>query len=348
MEPPGSKHRVHPLFGSKSLAQWVRAGGRLQRPSFCYFQRSRWHAHWFEFNWRTQVEAARASKLPEDPVFILGLWRSGTTVFHQLLAAAAEWNTPKTWQCFNPSTCFQTEPPPTELYSRRPMDRGIISTRSPQEDEFALLLLGEPSVYRGFIDPRRLRECGRELWHSDPTPLRRWQDFLRCMTLQGNGRLLLKSPSHTFRIPLLRALFPQARFVWVGKQIEPVLASNRRMWHEMTSRYALWNSSDETREHFLDDMLLATCRVLSRCLDEMPQDQLLWVDFEELAAQPRHVMRRVSDFLRLETIPERLDRAIDQIPVHGRSQATLRSDQSTQPLERLMAAARRRYGEATN
>ncbi len=56
----------------------------------------------------------------------------------------------------------------------RPSSRSASSVRwiaggsqphGPQEDEFALLLLGEPSVYRGFIDPRRLRECA-EL----PTP----------------------------------------------------------------------------------------------------------------------------------------------------------------------------------
>jgi omega-hydroxy-beta-dihydromenaquinone-9 sulfotransferase len=186
----------------------------------------RWHAYWFEHNWHNQARVLGADPLPEDPVFILGLWRSGTTVLHELLAATAQWYTPQTWQCFNPSTCFQCAPPTTDSFSARPMDAGSIRTYSPQEDEFALLLLREPSLYRGFIDPRRLRECGQELWLSSRSDLKRWQDFLRGGMLGAQARpLLLKSPSHTFRLPLLRAVFPRAKFIWIGRHTGEVLAS---------------------------------------------------------------------------------------------------------------------------
>jgi hypothetical protein len=310
-----------------------------------YFQRLRWHAYWFEFNWRIQVKAIEATPLPEEPVFILGLWRSGTTVFHELLAATSLWYTPQTWQCFNPSTCFQTRPPANVSSSDRPMDRGSISTYSPQEDEFALLLLGEPSVYRGFIDPRRLRECGRELWQSNPAGLQRWQDFLRCALHSSPRRqFLLKSPAHTYRLPLLRAFFPRARFVWIGRHIGEVLASNRRMWAEMTNRYALWNCPPETLKGFLEDMVRATCGVLTQCLDEMTPERLLWVDFEDLSSNPRGVMRRALEFLRPDASPGNLEEALGKVPVHSGSRAGLPSDPHSRRLESLMLAARRRFG----
>ena len=77
------------------------------------------------------------ARLPVDPVFILGLWRSGTTVLHELVNACGGWVTPQTWQCFHPSTCFLTGPPAHTAAAQRPMDRGLIATEGPQEDEFA-------------------------------------------------------------------------------------------------------------------------------------------------------------------------------------------------------------------
>lgn len=149
------------------------------------------------------------------------------------------------------------------------MDRGLISTHSPQEDEFALLLLGAPSVYRGFIDPRRLRECGQELWHAGQPDLSRWQDFLRGgLRSAPNRPLLLKSPSHSFRVPSLRALFPRARFVWIGRHSGEMLASNQRMWQRMARRYSLWDFPPAVLEGFLG--FETTVAALDRALARIP------------------------------------------------------------------------------
>lgn len=266
-------------------------------------------------------------------------------MLHELVAATSQWYTPQTWQCFNPSTCFHTVAPTKEISRGRPMDRGFISTRGPQEDEFALLLLGEPSVYRGFIDPRRLRECGQELWQPNGPDLQRWQDFLRCALRRApSRRFLLKSPSHTFRLPLLQSLFPRARFIWIGRHVGEVLASNRRMWGEMANRYALWDSPPATLDGFLQDMLEATCDVLTRCLEDMPRDRLLWLDFEELRAEPRKVMQRVLEFLSPASPAAGLDQALARIPIHEGSRADLPAEAAARRLDQLMAAARREFG----
>src|SRR5215472_10769897 len=171
------------LYGGRALTEWILAGGRPDTAPFAHRARLRWQASWFELNWRTASARLQSLPLPADPVFIVGPWRSGTTALHELLAAATQWPTPQTWQCFNPSTCFLVKAAPRAATIARPMDAGIISSRSPQEDEFATLLLGEESVYRGFIDPRRLPECAARLWSADDkadaSSLSRWQIFLR-------------------------------------------------------------------------------------------------------------------------------------------------------------------------
>ncbi len=343
--------RAQPLYGARSLAEWVASGGRPRRASPGYALRAWWHAKWFEVNWQAatrRMDAAAA--LPEDPVFVLGLWRSGTTALHELLAACGRWAIPQTWQCFNPSTCFLSGPPSEEAVVRRPMDQGRIATRGPQEDEFALLLLGEPSAYRGFIDPRRLRECGRLLWSGGEGPLMRWQDFLRGIAAAAPGaRLLLKSPNHTFRLPLLRTLFPRARFIWIGRHTGEVLASNRKMWRAMMELYALWDCPPQAVEGFLQDMVRACTAVLGRCVEEMPPERMLWVDFEQLHANPREVLLRVLGFIDAspthdaQAAAQAADRALERVPVHAGSRAPLPDDPDAHELEAAMAAARQRF-----
>ncbi|HTW74005.1 MAG TPA: sulfotransferase, partial [Steroidobacteraceae bacterium] len=231
-------------YGARALAAWIRAGGTPQRRMPAHALKLRWHAHWFEQNWQAQTQRLQTLAAPDAPVFILGMWRSGTTVLHELLAACTGWNTPLTWQCFRPSTCFITRAPTEQAVVERPMDEGRISTLGPQEDEFALLLLGEPSVYRGFIDPRRLPECAAGLWEQPggAASLARWQLFVRGIAAQSaDRRLLLKSPNHSFRLPLLSSLFPDAKFIWIGRHVGELLASNLRMWRAMIGLYGLWD-----------------------------------------------------------------------------------------------------------
>ena len=341
-----------PLFGARALAEWVREGGAAARAPLGYGLRLRWHAHWFELNWRTQLERMPRGELPPDPVLIVGLWRSGTTVLHELVSACGGWVTPQTWQCFNPSTCFLTGAPARAAAVKRPMDQGVIASEGPQEDEFALLLLGEPSIYRGLIDPRRLRECGAASWSGSGGDLERWREFVRGVAAGGAGRrLLLKSPGHTFRIPALRRLFPRARFIWIGRHPGEVLASNVRMWTAMMSVYALWDCPENTVQTFLHEALRACSRVLEQCVAEMTREQMLWVDFEALQTDPERVLRQILQFAgdrpgRGEhTLSADIETALATVPIHRGERAPMPDDESVLQLDRAMEAARRRFGE---
>jgi hypothetical protein len=341
-----------PLYGARPLAEWIRHGGRPARAPPGYGLRLWWHARWFELNWRTQLERMPSVAPASDPVFIVGFWRSGTTVLHELVNACGGWVTSQTWQCFHPSTCFLTGPPAPTAAVKRPMDQGVIAADGPQEDEFALLLLGEPSIYRGLIDPRRLLECGTASWSQDGGDLSRWQDFVRGIAAGGGGRLLLKSPGHTFRIPTLRRLFPDARFVWIGRHPGEVLASNARMWTAMMGVYALWECADGVLQAFLREAVRACSRVLERCVEELTREQMLWVDFEALQTDPERVLRQILQFAGAraghgeQSLNSDVDAALASVPIHRGERASMPDDESVRQLDRVMGAARRRFGEA--
>jgi len=348
------KPAIRLLTGGRALAQWILDGGRRERRGTGVSLRLRWHAYWFEHHWNVEAKQLAQASLPSDPILIVGVWRSGTTSLHELLTTCLPSATPRTWQCFNPSTCFLTGAPSEESAAARPMDLGRIETRGPQEDEFALLLLGEPSVYRGFIDPRRLIACGEDLWSGRQGDLKRWQDFLRGIAATApSSRLLLKSPNHSFRLPLVRRIFPRAQFIWIGRHTGEVLASNLRMWRAMMGLYGLWDCPAGVLERFLKDMLRAYANVLARCLDEVPPEQMLWVEFEQLRANPRDVLERVLEFVcadsgGVDSRRDHIEQAVARIPVHEGVRASLPDDPVVAEIETLMTAARRRWGFGHN
>lgn len=344
--------RPQPLFGARALADWVFEGGAPERRIPGHRWRARWQAWWFEHHWRTEESRLAQLPLPADPLFVTGLWRSGTTVLHELLHAASGWATPRTWQCFNPSTCFLTPPPQENASTTRPMDAGRIATLGAQEDEFALLLLGEPSVYRAFIDPRRLRECGERLWQQKEGELPRWQHFVRGIAAASPGmRLLLKSPSHSFRLPLLCRLFPSAQFVWIGRDTADLLASNARMWSAMFERYALWGSPPRQLEDFLREMQRACVRVLEWCLANLSRERLLWLDFEAVRSDPRAALMAVAHFAargagetELQRWESALDRVLAAVPLHPGQRSQTRTEPVARELESIASAMRERFG----
>ena len=342
------------LYGSRALTEWTLLGGPPERAPFAHAARLRWHAFWFELNWRSTTARLESQPLPVDPVFIVGPWRSGTTALHELITAATQWVTPQTWQCFNPSSCFLVKAAPREATIARPMDAGTISSRGPQEDEFATLLLGEDSVYRGFIDPRRLGECGARLWSADAAaeaaPSPRWQTFIRGITAGAQQRrVLLKSPNHTFRMTALRRCFPRAQFIWIGRRSQEVVASNLKMWRAMMQRYALWSCPQGLLEQFLHEALQACAAALARSLEELSREQLLWVDFDDLHTDPQRVLHTVLDFLPIDAaVPAereaRIRRALQNITVHTGSRLLAPAGAAGQKLDALMASARERFG----
>src|SRR5437868_9177806 len=122
-----------------------------------------------------------------------------------------------------------------------------------------------------------------------------------------------------------------------------MFALNLKMWCAMTDRYALWECPPAIVEGFLQDMLRACAVALAQCLDEMPQESMLWVDFEELRAHPKQVLERAVRLLEpdsavaREVMTRNLDQALGRIAIHDGSRTTLPDNETSEALEKLMA-----------
>lgn len=191
---------------------------------------------------RRYGEAIEQSRITRPPLFILGHWRSGTTLLHYLLAQDdAQFNFANTYQVVNPRTFLTTEHFVTRRFSglvpaQRPMDNMHLSFETPQEDEFAPLLMTLQSLYLGISFPRRAAHYAKYLTFRNVAraDIERWQQafilFCKKLSLHDERALLLKSPAHTARIRMLLEMFPDARFVHIHRDPYRVFQSQRHFF----------------------------------------------------------------------------------------------------------------------
>lgn len=251
------------------------------------------------------------AELPEL-VFVIGHWRSGTTLLHELLCQDPRFNFPTTYACMNPQVFPITEAAVLQRSGTqsvpRPMDNVSVSLASPQEDDFALLGLGAPSPYEGLLFPRVLE---RGIAMADPDDLREHERqewirvfvrFLGQVAARKPGRpVVLKSPAHSYRVRLLSRLFPNARFIHIIRNPFEVYSSTLNMWKKLCSLYTLTNLPDDNA---LAKQVIANWIRLEEKLDAalpgLREEQYVRVHYECFTAQPVEEIERIYAKLMLE------------------------------------------------
>jgi hypothetical protein len=178
----------------------------------------------------------------EQPIFILGLPRSGTTFLHNLLAQDSTNRVPRCWQTIYPY-------PHSGRQSRKPDKRQRQVAR--QFASFLRIAPELPSLHPLNADAAQecieitgqvFRSLRFDTTHYIPT-YERWLDaaghheayrfhkrFLQHLQHQSSpGRWVLKSPDHTFALDALTATYPDARYVFVHRDPLAVLSSVSRL-----------------------------------------------------------------------------------------------------------------------
>jgi hypothetical protein len=293
-----------------SLTAWRRLACRIDptrsqlkfRTNLAYWLASAGHSLLFRLQ-----DASRADELkvvsPRHPIFVLGFWRSGTTLLHELLCCDARFGFPSTYACMNPSHFLLTEAwaarHTAQQRATRPMDSMSYSWASPQEDEFALLALGAPSPYESLVVPSLMRDPRAlvDLRQRTPAERQRWADalrsFLRLLTLQQGKTIVFKSPPHGFKLSLLLSIFPDARYVIIERNPYEVFASNLKLWRTLMNLYALESLSSEEIEHFVLAAYVIHEEAISEGTRIMGADRVVRVRYEDLVADPVGQMARL-------------------------------------------------------
>ena len=299
-----------------SEALGLLAEGRLD------VSRSRFYVAWF-LVWLGAINSVLAlvqrarfgrriqgARLAGPPIFVVGHWRSGTTLLHELLVLDERFTAPTTYECFAPEHFLVSRRllgPIARVFTpaRRPMDDMPVGLDLPQEDEFALLAMGLPSPYRMMAFPNQGR---RDVEYLDfvgvPEPVRRrWQEgltrFMQTVTVRRAAPLVLKSPPHLGRLPVLLEIFPDARFVHIVRDPHAVFQSTVRLWDALTDAEALQDPTGDGVEDLVFDLFERLYRSFEAARDSVPAGQLTEVRYEDLIRDPSGEMGRVYDALGL-------------------------------------------------
>jgi hypothetical protein len=246
----------------------------------------------------------------QGPIFILGHWRTGTTLLHEFLALDERHTFPTNCECFEPSHFLLTERFMTRYLwflapTKRPMDNMALGWERPQEDEFALCMLGQPSPYLTLAFPNNGPAFPEyyDLEGLSPQALEQWQKtfkrFLQSITLRKPKRLILKSPPHTFRIKVLQEMFPGAVFIHIVRNPYVVFPSTVNLWKALYKRQGLQTPHYRgLEEHVLETFVRMHDR-LEATRSLVDDDHFYELRYEDLVHDPVREMRVLYEHLNL-------------------------------------------------
>jgi hypothetical protein len=252
--------------------------------------------------------AIARTALTAPPLFILGHARSGTTHLHNLLSLDPRHIYPTTYECFMPRHFLISE---AYVTRRRPLEgnRGIDDVElrwdTPQEDEFALALLGRPSPlfsfafpnaaprYDDYLDLCNLPARARHAWK------RTLYSFLQTLTYRRAGRLILKSPMHTGRIHILHELFPEAKFVHIVRNPYKVIPSTLKVYRAAYEHLALQRPTGTGLEAWVFRTYQHQLRRVEEGRQLLAPGQFHELLYEDVARDPVGTLRTLYEQLAL-------------------------------------------------
>jgi hypothetical protein len=251
------------------------------------------------------------TRIDHEPIFIIGHWRTGTTLLHELMVLDSRHTYPTTYACFA-ANHFLVSGGLIRWWLRfllprvRPMDDMPFGWEYPQEDEFALCSMGIPTPYVKFAFPNRPPPYQEylDLKGLSPRALDRWKRglvwFLKCITLRDPRRIVLKSPPHTARIDVLLELFPNARFVHIVRDPYVIFPSTVRTWR----RFFDDQGAQIARHEGLEDHVFSTMRRMYEAFEpsrsKIDPARFCEIRYEDLVRDPVGQMRTVYDQLGLD------------------------------------------------
>ncbi len=246
----------------------------------------------------------------EAPLFIVGHWRTGTTLLHELLILDDRHTFPNTYQCLEPNHFLLTEGLVKRylkvlMPSRRPVDNMKAGWDRPQEDEFALCMMGQPSPYLSIAFPNRppmdqdaFAFTGWS-WRKVAAWKKAFLGYLKALTFHDPRRLVLKSPTHSCRIPVLLELFPDARFIHIVRNPYVVFPSTVNLWRTLGETHGLQTPTGQG----LEEQVFSTFNLLYDRLDEdsrlVPPGRWYELRYEDLIRDPVGEMRKLYERLDL-------------------------------------------------
>ena len=259
----------------------------------------------------------------KQPIFIIGMPRTGTSILHAMLHEDPAHRSPLSWECLLP---YPVPVPETfanndqlktitkefdQLFKLVPdfLKKHYMAADSPQE----CLAINNLDFNSFQISPQ-LYAPGYMKWFADGSgslsTMRFHKRFLQY--LQSGGvkaeRWLLKSPVHLMRLDEIFEVYPDARIVMTHREPTKVVASISSLLSSLRSLYSdhedparTGREQMETWHHYFDRFLESRKRLNK-------EDQIIDLHFEDFASDHIGTARKIYDKFGWELTDETIAR----------------------------------------
>lgn len=267
----------------------------------CILEPFRW---WEELTWKRRI---RRVNISNPPVFIIGFWRSGTTLLHNLLCQAHGTAYITTYQTVFPNLLGHSwwfKPIIGKFWpTHRPFDDVKMGMDLPQEEEIALNNVQDVSFYNFLCFPKDFeRFYKNELFMKDLDHklIARWKSeyikMIRKAVLNKKGdRFISKSPSNMARIGQILEMFPDARFIFLYRDPYKTSESFYRFFHEVMPVIQVQEANLELTRDRLTRVYADMVREYYQNKSKIPPQNLMEIKFEVFSKNTMEGLRKIFE-----------------------------------------------------
>lgn len=258
-------------------------------------------------------------ELKEDPIFVLGHWRSGTSYLQGLLSQNKAYTSYTIYTFLFADVFILTQDWLKPILNaicklfKIPFSfqRTIMDLDTVGELESAMCSLCSPNSYTwGQLFSKKFKDWMIDFVQLNDAELtEKWitdYDYLiRKLSYCNKGkRVLVKSPGDTGRSDLLLKKYPNAKFIFIERSPIDVFHSSRYLWSIIQKE----NSFNEVSNDQIDDYIIFGYKLLFDNYLEfkkiVPKNQLIEVRFDDLVTQPIDQLKAIYLYLSLKDFKE--------------------------------------------
>lgn len=250
----------------------------------------------------------RSTLVEKPPIFILGHYRSGTTLLHKLLVTDTRFGFLTNYDilCSNSNLLLGKRfgailQSIINLFNIKNyhFNNSIHKLDDPGEEDMYLVSKGSTvSAYWGFVFPLYWNKWLNTKFNGEinsSTWRKEYLYLIKQITYQNKGKqLILKNPPNTGRVSQLIKDFPNAKFIYLHRNPFILYYSMKNLWDRAINKYY---SLQKLPMHELEDIIFLHYNNLIEQYEKdrklIPVENLIEIEYEQLEANPFELIKKI-------------------------------------------------------
>ena len=238
------------------------------------------------------------TQITKDPIFIIGFYRTATTLLHILLSKDKRLgymsNLEILTALFNLSFSKMARRfLEKRLPKTRPMDNIEMLVDGPQEEAYAVATISKYGAPNAIIFPQNFEYFVKYITFDEcpESDLKKWKKiyhyFVQKTTLKHQGKqLVLKDPANATRIKHLIKMYPNAKFIYTYRNPYPLLCSLKLLFRKLLEISALQTWDKQKFDAQLIRQLGHYYSAFEKAKDLIPPENFYTLKYEDFTANP--------------------------------------------------------------